>query len=225
MLDRATAARGVGDRGRDADAKATIADRLGSRHHGDVAHVDPAVGDHVRVGRGRRLGHVKGHVSIADLGADVTAESIGFAGDVTLGPSRVAGRDITSASMTLALAESVLGVRRLEAATPLGAVTASGPLALNATATSDLAYTIRGIPLAQFHQQIVRRHCPRRRRGGACSGRARARTKAPPSSVTSGRCAAQGCPATAPFAVDLQTGTSDGSASPCIRAQVGAPPW
>ena len=34
--------------------------------------------------------------------------------------------------MTLALADGVLGVRRLEGATPLGAVTASGPLALNA---------------------------------------------------------------------------------------------
>ena len=52
------------------------------------------------------------------------------------------------------LADGVLGVRRLEAATPLGAVTASGPLALNATAPSDLAYTIRGIPLAQFREQI-----------------------------------------------------------------------
>ena len=89
-----------------------------------------------------------------DLGDAPTAEAFGFDGDVTLGPSRVAGRDITSASMSLLLADGVLGVHRLEAATPLGAVTASGPLALNATAPSDLAYTIRGIPLAQFREQI-----------------------------------------------------------------------
>ncbi len=152
VLDRATAAGGVAT-ATTLDAK--IADRrLDVDIDGDVAHVDPAVATTVAAAAGDVSGHIKGHVSIADLGADFAAESFGFTGDVTLGPSRVAGRDITSASMTLELADGVLGVRRLEAATPLGAVTASGPLALNATAPSDLAYTIRGIPLAQFRDQI-----------------------------------------------------------------------
>ena len=152
VLDRASAAGGV--------ATATTLDaRIANRRldvdlDGDVAHVDPAVATTVAAAAGDVSGHVKGHVSIAGLGDDPTPEAFGFDGEVTLGPSRVAGQDITSASMSLLLADGVLGVRRLEAATPLGAVTASGPLALNATAPSDLAYTIRGIPLAQFREQI-----------------------------------------------------------------------
>jgi len=152
VLDRATAAGGV--------ATATTLDgRIANRRldvdvDGDVAHVDPAVATTVAAAAGDVSGHVKGHVSVADLGDTPTAEAFGFDGDVTLGPSRVAGRDITSASMSLQLAGGVLGVRRLEAATPLGAVTASGPLALNATAPSDLAYTITGIPLTAFRDQI-----------------------------------------------------------------------
>ena len=152
VLDRATAAGGV--------ATATTLDarianrRLDVNIDGDVAHVDPAVATTVASAAGDVSGHIKGQVSIIGLGGEPTAEAFGFDGDVTLGPSRIAGRDITSASMSLLLADGVLGVRRLEAATPLGAVTASGPLALNATAPSDLAYTIRGIPLAQFREQI-----------------------------------------------------------------------
>ena len=152
VLDRASAAGGV--------ATATTLDaRIANRRldvdiDGDVAHVDPAVATTVASAAGDVSGHVKGHVSIGGLGDDPTPEAFGFDGEVTLGPSRVAGQDITSASMSLLLADGVLGVRRLEAATPLGAVTASGPLALNATAPSDLAYTIRGIPLAQFREQI-----------------------------------------------------------------------
>jgi len=152
VLDRATAAGGV--------ATATTLDariehrRLDVDIDGDVAHVDPAIATTVASASGDVSGHVKGHVSVADLAADMTPEAFGFTGDVTLGASRVAGFDITTASMTLALAEGVLGVRRLEGTTPLGAVTASGPLALNATAPSDLAYTIRGIPLARFRERI-----------------------------------------------------------------------
>jgi autotransporter translocation and assembly factor TamB len=152
VLDRATAAGGV--------ATATTLDaRIANRRldvdlDGDIAHVDPAVATTVASAAGDVSGHVKGHVSIVRLGDAPTPEAFGFDGEVTLGPSRVAGRDITSASMSLLLADGVLGVRRLEAATPLGAVTASGPLALNATAPSDLAYTIRGIPLAQLREQI-----------------------------------------------------------------------
>ena len=151
MLDR-RAAGGV--------ATATTLDaRIANRRldvdiDGDVAHVDPAVATTVASAAGDVSGHVKGHVSIAASATIRLPEAFGFDGEVTLGPSRVAGQDITSASMSLLLADGVLGVRRLEAATPLGAVTASGPLALNATAPSDLAYTIRGIPLAQFREQI-----------------------------------------------------------------------
>ncbi|MEO5822779.1 MAG: translocation/assembly module TamB domain-containing protein [Vicinamibacteraceae bacterium] len=152
VLDRATAAGGVATA---TTLDARIADRrLDVDIDGDVAHVDPAVATTFASAAGDVSGHVKGHVSIADLAADFTAKSMGFAGDVTLGPSRVAGLDVTAASMTLALADGVMDIRRLEGTTPLGAVTASGPLAFDATATSNLAYTIRGIPLAQFRDQI-----------------------------------------------------------------------
>ena len=152
VLDRATAAGGLATA---TTLDARIADRrLDVDIDGDVAHVDPAVATTAAAAAGDVSGHVKGHVSIADLGAEMRAEAFGFDGDVTLGPSRVAGRDITSASMSLLLQDGVLGVRRLEAATPLGAVTASGPLALNATAPSELAYTVRGIPLTGFRDQI-----------------------------------------------------------------------
>jgi autotransporter translocation and assembly factor TamB len=97
---------------------------------------------------------VKGHFAIADLAADASLEGVSFAGDVTLGPSRVAGRDITSATMTLALDGGVLDVRRLDGTTPLGAVTASGPLALNDTGVSNLTYTVRGLPLGQLRDQV-----------------------------------------------------------------------
>jgi autotransporter translocation and assembly factor TamB len=202
VLDRATAAGGVAT-ATTLDAK--IADRrLDVDIDGDVAHVDPAVATRFASVAGDVSGHVKGHVSIADLGADVTAESIGFAGDVTLGPSRVAGRDITSAAMTLALADGVLGVRRLEAATPLGAVTASGPLALNATATSDLAYTIRGIALAHFRAQIGDVTGTVDVDGRLQGARAALRTEGTArfSEVEAGP-TAQGLTGTAPFAVDL----------------------
>ena len=152
VLERATAAGGVATA---TTLDARIADRrLEVDLDGDVAHVDPAVAVDVPAASGDVSGHVKGHVSVADLAAGMSPEAFGFAGDVTLGPSRVAGFDVTSASMTLALAEGVLAVRRLEGATPLGAVTASGALALNATAPSDLGYTVRGIPLAQFRDRI-----------------------------------------------------------------------
>ncbi len=152
VLDRATAAGGVATA---TTLDATIVDRrLDVDLDGDVAHVDPAVATTFASVAGDVSGHVKGHVSIADLGDDITAGAVAFTGDVTLGPSRVAGRDITSASMTLALADGVLGVQRLEGTTPLGAVTASGRLALTSAAESDLTYTVRGIPLAQFQAQI-----------------------------------------------------------------------
>ena len=202
VLDRATAAGGV--------ATATTLDaRIANRRldvdiEGDVAHVDPAVATTAASAAGDVSGHVKGQVSIVGLGGAPTAEAFGFDGEVTLGPSRVAGRDITSASMSLLLADGVLGVRRLEAATPLGAVTASGPLALNATAPSDLAYTIRGIPLAAVPRADRRgdghgrrrrpaagaaRHVADRRHGALCRRR--------------GRRLAQGLEGTSPFSVEL----------------------
>jgi autotransporter translocation and assembly factor TamB len=152
VLDRATAAGGVATA---TTLDATIAGRrLDVDIDGDLAHVDPAVATTFASSAGDVSGHVKGHVTVGDLAADFTAKAIDFSGDVVLGPSRVAGQEITSASMTLALADGVLGVRRLEGTTPLGAVTASGPLALDAAASSDLTYTIRGIPLTQFRDRI-----------------------------------------------------------------------
>jgi autotransporter translocation and assembly factor TamB len=202
VLDRATAAGGV--------ATATTLDaRIAGRRldvdvDGDVAHVDPAVATTFASAAGDVSGHVKGHVSITDLAADVTADAVGFAGDVTLGPSRVAGHDITSASMTLALADGVLTVRRLEGATPLGTVTASGPLALNTTAASDLAYTIRGVPLARFQAQIGDVTGTVDVEGRLQGPRVALRTEGTArfSEVDAGQLA-QGLAGTAPFAVDL----------------------
>jgi autotransporter translocation and assembly factor TamB len=202
VLDRATAAGGVATA---TTLDATIVDRrLDVDLDGDVAHVDPAVATTFASVAGDVSGHVKGHVSIADLGADISAEAVGFTGDVTLGPSRVAGRDITSASMTLALADGVLGVQRLEAATPLGAVTASGPLALTAAAASDLAYTIRGIPLAEFRAQIGDVAGTVDVEGRLRGPRAALRTEGTArfAEVTAGEMA-QGLAGTAPFTVDL----------------------
>lgn len=151
-IDRGTVAGGTASATR---LRARIADRrLDVDLDGDVAHVDPAVAAGVPAAAGDVSGHVRGHFSIADLSAPSIAEQVGFEGDVALGPSRVAGRDITSASMTLALAGGVLGVEALTASTPAGSVTASGPFALNATGDSDLAYTVTGIPLAQFTAQL-----------------------------------------------------------------------
>jgi autotransporter translocation and assembly factor TamB len=151
-LERATVAGGTATK---TTLDARIADRrLEVDLDGDVAHVDPAVAVHAPAFRGDVSGHVRGRFAIRDLAAPASVAGVTFDGDVTLGPSTVADQAITSATMTLALADGVLGVRRLEAATPLGAVTASGPLALNDTAASDLAYTVRGIPLAQFRERI-----------------------------------------------------------------------
>ena len=152
VLDRASAAGGVASK---TTLDATIANRrLEVDIDGDVAHVDPAIATTAPSAKGDVSGHIKGHVSVADLAADMTPDAFGFSGDVTLGPSRVAGLDVTQASMTLALADGVLGVKRLEGTTPLGAVTASGSLALNDTSSSDLAYTVRGVPLAQFRDRL-----------------------------------------------------------------------
>ncbi len=202
VLDRATAAGGV--------ATATTLDaRIANRRldvdvDGDVAHVDPAVATTVASAAGDVSGHVKGHVSVDNLGDTPTAEAFGFDGDVTLGPSRVAGRDITSATMTLQLAGGVLGVQRLEAATPLGAVTASGPLALNETAPSDLAYTIRGIPLTQFREQIGEATGTVDVDGRLFGPQATLRTEGTArfAGVAAGG-VAQGFEGTAPFSVDL----------------------
>jgi autotransporter translocation and assembly factor TamB len=151
-IERATVA---GGEATGTTLQARIADRrLDVDLEGDVAHVDPAVAASVPAAEGDVSGHVRGHFSIADLSADSLAEQVGFTGDVTLGPSRVAGRDITSASMTLALAGGVLGISRLTAVTPAGDLTASGPLALNASGETDLAYAVKGLPLAQFTAQL-----------------------------------------------------------------------
>ncbi len=82
-LDRTTAAGGI--------ATATTLDaRIAGRRldvdiDGDVAHVDPAVATTFAAAAGDVSGHVKGHVSIADLAAEMTPEAFGFTGDVTLG--------------------------------------------------------------------------------------------------------------------------------------------
>ncbi len=202
VLDRATAAGGV--------ATATTLDariehrRLDVDVDGGVAHVNPAIATTVASAAGDVSGHVKGHVSVANLAAEITPEAFGFTGDVTLGASRVAGVDVTTASMTLALAGGVLDVRRLEGTTPLGAVTASGPLALNATAPSDLVYTIRGIPFAQFRDRIGEVAGSVDVDGRLQGRRATLRTEGTArfSGVGSGTLA-QGIAGTTPFTVDL----------------------
>lgn len=151
-IDRATIAGGVATA---TTLDARIADRrLDVDLDGDIAHLDPAVAAGVEAVKGDVSGHVRGHVSITDLDAPIGLEAIGFDGDVTLGESTVAGRAITSARGSLALADGVLTVRSLEGETPLGAVTANGSLAFGETGATDLTYTVRGIPLEQFTEQI-----------------------------------------------------------------------
>jgi len=146
VIERATVAGGIAQK---TTLDATIADRrLDVELDGDVAKVDPAVAFTMPSVRGEVSGHVKGHFAMPDLAAPASVEGVIFNGDLTLGPSRVAGRDITDATMTLALADGILGVTRLEGTTPLGTMTASGPLALNTTGATNLAYTITGLPLA-----------------------------------------------------------------------------
>ena len=121
--------------------------------------------------------------------------------------------------MTLALADGVLDVRRLEGTTPLGAVTASGPLALNATAPSDLAYTIRGIPLAQFRDRIGDVTGTVDVDGRLQGPRATLRTEGTArfSGVEAGTLA-QGIAGTTPFAVDAaRLGPRAAARSTCIR--------
>ena len=122
VLDRATAAGGV--------ATATTLDaRIANRRldvdiDGDVAHVDPAVATTVASAAGDVSGHVKGHVSIVGLGAAPTAEAFGFDGEVTLGPSRVAGsatsprRRCRCCSPTACSASAVSRPRRRSARSP-----------------------------------------------------------------------------------------------------------
>jgi autotransporter translocation and assembly factor TamB len=151
-IDRATVAGGVATA---TTLDARIADRrLDVDLDGDIANLDPAVAAGVEAIQGDVNGHVRGHVSIADLDAPIDLEAIGFDGDVALGGSTVAARAITSARGSIALADGVLTLRSLEGETPLGAVTAQGALAFGETGTSDLAYAVRGIPLEQFKEQI-----------------------------------------------------------------------
>ena len=151
-IERATVAGGVATA---ATIDARIADRrLDVDLDGDIAHLDPAVAAGVEAIEGDVSGHVRGRVSIADLDAPIDLDQVGFDGDVTLGESTVGGYAITSARSSLALAEGVLTVRSLEGQAPLGAVTAKGSLAVGAAGTTDLAYAVTGIPLAQFKEQI-----------------------------------------------------------------------
>jgi translocation and assembly module TamB len=151
-IDRATVAGGTATA---TTLTARIADRrLDVDLDGDVARVDPAVAAALPAAEGEVSGHVRGHFSIADLAAASIADQVAFEGDVTLGPSRVAGREVTTAATSLALADGVLRIGQLTASTPTGEVTASGPLALVGDADSDLTYTVKGVPLARFAAQL-----------------------------------------------------------------------
>lgn len=99
---------------------------------------------------GEVTGVINASVSIADLSAPITPESVTGAGTLTLANSRVGGLTIDSASLDASYANQVGDVKQFTLAGPDVKVDASGRVALDRTSASTLKYHVEALDLPEL---------------------------------------------------------------------------
>jgi autotransporter translocation and assembly factor TamB len=100
--------------------------------------------------QGSVTGTVNAEVTVADLSAPITPESIKGAGQITLAKSSVGGLAIESAAVDAAYANNIGDVKQFTLNGPDVKAEASGRVALDQASSSDLKYRIEAINIPEL---------------------------------------------------------------------------
>jgi autotransporter translocation and assembly factor TamB len=123
------------------DVEAHLANGGGRfRANGGFSNLDPARFTGRPATKGNVAGRVNVGLSLADLAAPVTPESVAASGEVALDHSNVGGLDIDKADVSGDFANATGQIRQLNVTGPDLSLKASGSLALGTSGDSNLAY-------------------------------------------------------------------------------------
>jgi autotransporter translocation and assembly factor TamB len=116
---------------------------------GPFEHLDPANVTGQEQLRGQVTGSADASFKLADLSQPVTPETVEASGKVTIGPSIAGALQIESATVVGHYRDLVGDLTQLEMKGPDLTLTASGPLALNRTSSSNVRYRVDATNLAE----------------------------------------------------------------------------
>ena len=123
---------------------------LSGKANGQFEHFDPARLASRPELKGDVTGTVNAAFTIANLGEPVTPDAVTANGQLTLTPSTVGGLQIEAAAVDGSYANEIADVKQFTLTGPDVKADASGRVALNATAASNLKYHVEAINVAEL---------------------------------------------------------------------------